>query len=113
MTNLTYVEVEFLYKVFRMVSALKRNDGVIDPVEFELAVQSKYSPINRICYRSREASRLLFNTLDLNKDSVLNFREFIIGFSAFLNSNVAQQSKFLFQLLDYDNTLVVIILPCI
>jgi hypothetical protein len=56
--------------------------------------------------KSQQCSDSLFKQLDLNNDAVLNFREFVIGFSTFLSQTQSQQIKFLFALIDYDSAQV-------
>ncbi|KAM3143346.1 hypothetical protein pb186bvf_004407 [Paramecium bursaria] len=91
--NLQLSDVQYLYKIFLNLSSLHKDDGVIDMQEFHNGMQ----------YKSEEASQLFFKRIDINGDNVINFREFILGLSVFLNQNRTGQIKYLFKLLDKQN----------
>lgn len=68
------VEVQKLHRRFYRISGSEIDDGVIDFSEFcrsmRVSLDSPYA-------------ETLFRLFDINNDRVLNFREFLLGFSAF------------------------------
>ena len=49
---------------------------------------------------SKDIPQSIFNVFDLNNDTVINFREFILGMSNLMGSNQEFQIKFAFNLID-------------
>lgn len=88
-TNLTYQQVENLHTFYKNISASEKDDGVIDMQEFS----------NSLYLTNQEFSEQVFNVFDLNKDKVINFREFILGLANLINEKVEYKTRFAFNLI--------------
>lgn len=91
-SDLTYEEIKNLHIHFKAISSLEKDDGVIDYEEFCGALKIEKSLI---------ADRF-FKIFDLNHDSVLNFREFVLGISVLINTNLDSQMRITFSIFDID-----------
>ena len=70
-------KVEKLYSHFYTISASQTDDGVIDLEEF----------CDRLGLSTTSmVSARIFHLFDANHDGVINFREFLMGISTFINS---------------------------
>lgn len=87
-------QINNLYTHFKAISALEKDDGVIDYDEFCAALETEKSLI----------TKRLFQIFDENHDTVLNFREFIVGISILNEENVDMQIKLTFKLFDPEAT---------
>ncbi|KAL4491492.1 hypothetical protein ABPG72_008148 [Tetrahymena utriculariae] len=96
-TNLTYSQVENLYTFYKNISASQKDDGVIDMQEFS----------NSLYLTNQEFSEQVFNVFDLNKDKVINFREFILGLANLINEKVEYKTRFVFNLICKSKTNIV------
>ena len=93
-TSLTIEEVHNLYTHFKAISAIEKDDGVIDYEEFCSALKIDKSLI----------SDRIFQLFDSNHDTVINFREFVTGISTLLQENIETQIKLTFNIFDADKT---------
>lgn len=88
-SDLHFEDIKHLHVHFRAISSFETDDGVIDYTEFCQALKME---------RSLIAERF-FDIFDLNHDSVLNFREFVLGISVLAN-NQESQIKLAFNIFD-------------
>ena len=91
-SDLTFEEIKDLHVHFKSISSLEKDDGVIDYEEFCGALKMEISLI---------ADRF-FKIFDLNHDSVLNFREFVLGVSVLINNNLESLTKISFSIFDVE-----------
>lgn len=85
-------QINNIYTHFKAISALEKDDGVIDYDEFCAALETEKSLI----------TKRLFQIFDENHDTVLNFREFIVAISTLNEENIDVQIKLTFKLFDPD-----------
>lgn len=69
-------KIEKLYTHFYTISTSQTDDGVIDFQEF----------CSVLSLTDNVMTTRLFHLFDANKDGVINFREFLLGISTFINS---------------------------
>ena len=77
-----------LHEYFRKFSAVQTDDGVIDYEEFCMIINKKDNLLNRN----------IFNSIDVNSDGYLNYREFIKFISVFINGTFEEQSSLAFKI---------------
>ena len=77
-----------LYEIFKFFSSIKINDGVIDYSEF-LTILNKKDLI---------ITKRIFDSIDVNSDGSLNYREFIKFFSVFVNGNFEEKTSLSFKI---------------
>jgi Ca2+-binding EF-hand superfamily protein len=77
-----------LHEYFRKFSAVQTDDGVIDYDEFCMIINKKDNLLNRN----------IFNSIDVNSDGYLNYREFIKFISVFINGTFEEQSSLAFKI---------------
>ena len=77
-----------LHEYFRKFSAVQTDDGVIDYEEFCMIINKKDNLLNRN----------IFNSIDVNSDGYLNYREFIKFISVFINGSFEEQSSLAFKI---------------
>ena len=77
-----------LHEYFRKFSAVQTDDGVIDYDEFCMIINKKDNLLNRN----------IFNSIDVNSDGYLNYREFIKFISVFINGSFEEQSSLAFRI---------------
>ena len=77
-----------LHEYFRKFSAVQTDDGVIDYDEFCMIINKKDNLLNRN----------IFNSIDVNSDGSLNYREFIKFISVFINGSFEEQSSLAFKI---------------
>ena len=83
-SNITNFSDEALIKLhnhYKRISSLQTDDGVIDYAEF-----------SEIISRDNNMTKKIFNAIDINKDGVINFREFIKYLSVFTNGSEEDKS---------------------
>lgn len=88
--SLTSFPGEILIKLhnhYKKFSSCLTDDGVIDYKEF-----------NEIMRKDNNMSRRIFNAVDINKDGVINFREFLKYISCFINGNFEEKISLSFKL---------------
>jgi Ca2+-binding EF-hand superfamily protein len=83
-------EISELYNYYKYFSATNKDDGVIDYAEFCDALAIPHS----------EVTKRIFKIFDTNSDSVLNFREFVIGLASFLCETTEEKVKLSFRIYD-------------
>ena len=93
-TSLSVGEIHNLYTHFKAISAIEKDDGVIDYEEFCSALKIDKSLI----------SDRIFQLFDANHDTVINFREFVTGISMLMQENIETQIKLTFNIFDADRT---------
>lgn len=93
-TSLSLDEIRNLYTHFKAISAIEKDDGVIDYEEFCSALKIDKSLI----------SDRIFQLFDANHDTVINFREFITGISMLMQENIETQIKLTFNIFDAERT---------
>ena len=93
-SDLTFEEIKDLHIHFKSISCLEKDDGVIDYEEFCGALKMDKSLI----------AERFFKIFDLNHDSVLNFREFVLGVSVLINNNLESLTKISFSIFDLEKT---------
>ena len=93
-TTLSMDEIRNLYTHFKAISAIEKDDGVIDYEEFCSALKIDKSLI----------SDRIFQLFDANHDTVINFREFVTGISMLMQENIETQIKLTFNIFDADRT---------
>lgn len=91
-SDLSFEEIKNLHLHFKAISSMEKDDGVIDYEEFCSALKIEKSLI---------ADRF-FQIFDLNHDMVLNFREFVLGISVLINSNLESMVKLTFSIFDIE-----------
>ena len=77
-----------LHEYFKKFSAIQTDDGVIDYDEFCMIINKKDNLLNRN----------IFNSIDVNSDGSLNYREFIKFISVFINGSFEEQSSLAFKI---------------
>ena len=77
-----------LYEIFKFFSSIKINDCVIDYSEF-LTILNKKDLI---------ITKRIFDSIDVNSDGSLNYREFIKFFSVFVNGNFEEKTSLSFKI---------------
>ena len=77
-----------LHEYFRKFSAVQTDDGLIDYDEFCMIINKKDNLLNRN----------IFNSIDVNSDGYLNYREFIKFISVFINGSFEEQSSLAFKI---------------
>ena len=92
-SNFSQCEICNLYEYYKYFSASNIDDGVIDYTEFCQALNIESSLI----------TKRIFQIFDTNSDTVINFREFLIGIAAFFNASFEDQTKLTFQILTQVN----------
>lgn len=109
-SDLTFEEIKDLHIHFKSISSLEKDDGVIDYEEFCSALKMEKSLI----------AERFFKIFDLNHDSVLNFREFVLGVSVLINNNLDSLTKLTFSIYDVEkkgeidrNNLVEVLMSCL
>ena len=88
--NLTSFSNEIVIKLhnhYKHFSSVQIDDGVID-----------YSEFCALISRQNELTKRIFNSIDINKDGVINFREFIKFISIFINGSLEEQIKLSFNI---------------
>ena len=88
--NVTSFDDEILIKLhnhYKRFSSIQTDDGVIDYQEFAELINKDNNMTKRI-----------FNAVDINKDGVINFREFIKYISCFVNGNIDEKTSLSFKL---------------
>lgn len=88
--GLSQLEVERVYVYFRRLSREGEDTGVISHAQF----------FNTLALPRNTVTQRIFNIFDQNKSNTLNFREFLIGLSVFINKNMRQKIKLTFRILD-------------
>ena len=94
--NLTSFPGETLVKLhdhYKKFSSHLTDDGVIDFNEF-----------SEILNKDQNMSRRIFNAVDINKDGVINFREFLKYISCFINDSLEEKIDLSFKLFADDKT---------
>lgn len=76
-----------LHNHYKRFSSLQTDDGVIDYAEF-----------SEILRKDNNMSKRIFNAVDINKDGVINFREFIKYISCFVNGTFEEKTNLSFKL---------------
>lgn len=85
-STFTPKEINDFFLYYRLWSSSQKDDGVIDYPEFLSALHLQDCAL----------SKRLFMLFDTNNDNVINFREFLIAFSSFINDSTATQIKVTF-----------------
>eukprot|EP01112_Ceratiomyxa_fruticulosa_P013124 TRINITY_DN3673_c0_g3_i1.p1 TRINITY_DN3673_c0_g3~~TRINITY_DN3673_c0_g3_i1.p1 ORF type:complete len:222 (+),score=37.58 TRINITY_DN3673_c0_g3_i1:63-668(+) len=92
-THFTEEEVFKLFEHFKSISASIESDGVIDMNEFQEALGLRNSVF----------AQRIFQIFDINRDNVVNFKEFVCGLSVFCTKGtVDEKLTFSFKLYDAD-----------
>lgn len=82
-----------LHNHYKRFSSLQTDDGVIDYAEF-----------SEIINRDNNMTKRIFNAIDINKDGVINFREFIKYISCFVNGTLEERVSLSFKLFADDKS---------
>ena len=93
--NLTSFSQETVIKLhnhYKHFSSVQIDDGVID-----------YSEFCALINRQNELTKRIFNSIDVNKDGVINFREFIKFISCFIHGTQEEQIQLSFKIFSSDN----------
>lgn len=86
-----------LYDKFTGLSAINKDDGVIDYEEFCIMTGKE----------SNELTEKIFNCIDYNHDGRINFREFLKFISCFVSGNIDDQKMLSFKIFsDEQNKLI-------
>jgi len=96
--NLTSFSNEIVIKLhnhYKHFSSVQIDDGVID-----------YSEFCALISRQNELTKRIFNSIDINKDGVINFREFIKFISIFINGSLEEQIKLSFNIFSVNNKFI-------
>ena len=96
--NLTSFSNEIVIKLhnhYKHFSSVQIDDGVID-----------YSEFCALISRQNELTKRIFNSIDINKDGVINFREFIKFISIFINGSLEEQIKLSFNIFCVNNKFI-------
>jgi len=92
-THFSEEEIKKLHTHFKNISNSIQSDGVIDIAEFQQALGLKNSAF----------AERIFRVFDMNKDDVINFREFVCGLSVFCTKGTVEEKLQLsFKLYDRD-----------
>ena len=97
MTAFTNEELNDLYTHFKAISAIEKDDGVIDYDEFCTALKIPKSLV----------AERIFEFFDVNHDNVINFREFITAISVLVQDNIESQIKLTFNIFDFEKSGIV------
>jgi Ca2+-binding EF-hand superfamily protein len=81
-----------LHNHYKHFSSVQIDDGVID-----------YSEFCALINRQNELTKRIFNSIDVNRDGVINFREFIKFISCFINGTNEEQIQLSFKIFSTDN----------
>eukprot|EP00761_Pharyngomonas_kirbyi_P011762 gb/GECH01011788.1/.p1 GENE.gb/GECH01011788.1/~~gb/GECH01011788.1/.p1 ORF type:complete len:197 (+),score=63.60 gb/GECH01011788.1/:1-591(+) len=93
-THFDVDEVQDLYDQFKNISASRSDDGVIDKKEFQQALGLQDS-----LFVDR-----MFSLFDEDKDSCIEFKEFLTGLSVFCEKGtIDEKLKFSFRIYDFDD----------
>jgi len=76
-----------LHNHYKKFSSHLTDDGVID-----------YSEFNQIMNKDHNMSKRIFNAVDINKDGVINFREFLKYIACFINGTFDEKINLSFKL---------------
>ena len=93
--NLTSFSNEIVIKLhnhYKHFSSVQIDDGVID-----------YSEFCALISRQNELTKRIFNSIDINKDGVINFREFIKFISCFIHGSIEEQIQLSFKIFCVEN----------
>ena len=93
--NLTSFSNEIVIKLhnhYKHFSSVQVDDGVID-----------YSEFCSLISRQNELTKRIFNSIDVNKDGVINFREFIKFISCFIHGTLEEQMQLSFKIFCADS----------
>lgn len=93
--NLTSFSNEIVIKLhnhYKHFSSIQVDDGVID-----------YSEFCSLISRQNELTKRIFNSIDVNKDGVINFREFIKFISCFIHGTLEEQMQLSFKIFCAEN----------
>ena len=93
--NLTSFSNEIVIKLhnhYKHFSSVQVDDGVID-----------YSEFCSVISRQNELTKRIFNSIDVNKDGVINFREFIKFISCFIHGTLEEQMQLSFKIFCADS----------
>lgn len=93
--NLTSFSNDIVIKLhdhFKHFSSVQIDDGVID-----------YSEFCALITRQNELTKRIFNSIDVNRDGVINFREFIKFISCFIHGTQEEQIQLSFKIFSNDN----------
>lgn len=111
-SNITNFSDEALIKLhnhYKRISSLQTDDGVIDYAEF-----------SEIISRDNNMTKKIFNAIDINKDGVINFREFIKYLSVFTNGSEEDKINLSFKLfsdhktkLIYENDMILMLIDIV
>lgn len=98
-----------LHNHYKRISSLQTDDGVIDYAEF-----------SEIICRDNNMTKRIFNAIDINRDGVINFREFIKYLSIFTNGGEDDKINLSFKLfsdhktkLIYENDMILMLLDIV
>lgn len=94
--NLTSFSDEILIKLhdhYKKFSSHLTDDGVID-----------YSEFCDIMGRDKNMTKRIFDAVDINKDGVINFREFLKYLSCFINGSLEEKTLLSFKLFSDENS---------
>jgi len=92
-THFSEEEIKKLHAHFKKISTSIQNDGVIDLAEFQQALGLKNSAF----------AERLFTVFDMNKDAVINFKEFVCGLSVFCaKGTLDEKLQLSFRIYDHD-----------
>eukprot|EP00007_Cunea_sp_BSH-02190019_P007118 CAMPEP_0174240062 /NCGR_PEP_ID=MMETSP0417-20130205/17275_1 /TAXON_ID=242541 /ORGANISM="Mayorella sp, Strain BSH-02190019" /LENGTH=296 /DNA_ID=CAMNT_0015319089 /DNA_START=159 /DNA_END=1046 /DNA_ORIENTATION=+ len=92
-TIFTEEEIYILYDRFQKVSALSLADSVIDREEFQ----------ESLGYRDSVFVNRIFSAFDLDGDDVIDFGEFVSGFSILCSNDMEKKTRWTFELYDVDS----------
>lgn len=93
--NLTSFSNEIVIKLhnhYKRFSSVQIDDGVID-----------YSEFCTLISKQNELTKRIFNSIDVNKDGVINFREFIKFISCFIHGTQEEQIQISFKIYCAEN----------
>lgn len=83
-----------LYQYYRHFSSVQTDDGVIDFKEFCIIMEKN----------DNNLSKRIFDSIDVNLDGNINFREFIKFISVFINGTIYEQISLSFKIFSNPNT---------
>ena len=97
--NITSFSDDVLIKLhnhYKRISSLQTDDGVIDYAEF-----------SEIINKDNNMTKRIFNAIDLNRDGVINFREFVKYISCFVNGTQDEKINLSFKLFSEEKTKII------